>query len=187
MIINPLHVTSNRMKGYDSMKKAVSPANDREEVLEQWFIEYGTVVLRTCFLFLRDRALAEDAMQDTFIKAWKRIECFEGRHGSSVKTWLIRIAINTCHDYKRVSWFKHIDLSIALENLPPSILQIEQESRDVFIDVLRLPQRFRQVVLLRVFNDCTIKETAEILQISQITVIRRLKKASELLRIVYRE
>lgn len=169
------------------MKTASSPSDDREDVLEQWFHEYGTTILRTCFLSLRDKGLAEDAMQDTFIKAWRSMDNFEGRNGGSVKTWLIRIAINTCHDYKRASWFKHTYLSITLENLPPSILQIEQESRDVFIDVLRLPRKYRQVVLLRVFNDCTIKECAEILQVSQITVIRRLKKAYELLRIVYRE
>lgn len=169
------------------MKTAASPSGDREEVLEQWFHEYGTTILRTCFLSLRDKALAEDAMQDTFIKAWRSMGHFEGHNGSSVKTWLVRIAINTCHDYKRASWFKHTDLSIALESLPPSILRIEQESRDVFIDVLRLPQKYRQVILVRVFNDCTIKECAEILQVSQITVIRRLKRAYELLRIVYQE
>lgn len=169
------------------MKITESPANDREEVLKQWFCEYGPAVLHTCYLSLRDWALAEDAMQDTFIKAWKSIECFEGRNGSNVKTWIVRIAINTCHDYKRVSWFKHVDLSIALENLPRSILLTEQESRDIFIDVLRLPNKYRQVVLVRVFNDCTIKETAEILHVSQITVIRRLKKAFERLRKAYLE
>ena len=50
--------------------------------LEQWVEAYGNSILRTCFLYLADRALAEDAMQDTFVKVWRNMEQFTGRNDS---------------------------------------------------------------------------------------------------------
>ncbi|MBO5501664.1 MAG: sigma-70 family RNA polymerase sigma factor, partial [Clostridia bacterium] len=66
--------------------------------------QYGDAILRFCTLQLRDVKLAEDAAQDVFIKAWKAMDGFQGR--SSEKTWLYRIAINTCRDYQRTGWFR---------------------------------------------------------------------------------
>jgi DNA-directed RNA polymerase specialized sigma24 family protein len=48
------------------MVSAAVPGADREQRLEQWITEYADAVLRTCFVYLSDAALAEDAMQDTF-------------------------------------------------------------------------------------------------------------------------
>ena len=169
------------------MKGASPPEAQRRQEFDEWYRQYGNVVLHTCFLYLRDRALAEDAMQETFVKAWHGMDQFEGRNQSNVKTWLIRIALNTCADFKRTAWFRHVDLSTALESLPPAMMQVEQESRDAFLDVLRLPDKYRQVVLVHIFDQLTIKETASMLHISSITVIRRLKKAYALLRLSYQE
>lgn len=169
------------------LKAAAQPLEEKKNRFDQWFQEYGNAVLHTCFLSLTDQGLAEDAMQDTFVKAWNSMDRFEGRNNSSVKTWLIRIAINICNDYRRTAWFRHTDLSVELDSLPASFLQVEQESRDTFLEVLRLPEKYRQVILVHVYDNCTIRETAEILNISQITVMRRLKKAYALLQVVFQE
>lgn len=47
---------------------------DREERLTAWVRAYGEPILRTCFVYLLDRAQAEDAIQDTFRKAWKNMD-----------------------------------------------------------------------------------------------------------------
>ena len=60
------------------------------ECLESLMHAYGTDIKRFCTLQLRDAALAEDATQDVFVKAWKALGTF--RNESSEKTWLIRIA-----------------------------------------------------------------------------------------------
>lgn len=89
-----------------------------ERRLEDWMRTYGTAILRTCFVILSDAREAEDAMQDTFLRAWRAMDTFEQRNGASVKTWLMRIAINVCRDYQRKRWFRHIDMRHALEDLP---------------------------------------------------------------------
>ena len=162
---------------HNSMTHGLAPAAK----LEEWFALYGDAVLRTCYMYLSDRALAEDATQDTFIKAWRGMEKFEGRNDSSAKTWILRIAINTCKDYRRTAWFKHVDLSRALEELPPAIRDVTGESRAMFMDVMRLPATLKQAILLYHFNDLTLNETAQALHVSRSTIQNRLHKAYALL------
>lgn len=73
--------------------------DDREHHLESLMARYQTPVLRMCFAYLRDRQLAEDAAQETFVKAYRALAAFRG--DSDEKTWLMRIAINTCKDMRR--------------------------------------------------------------------------------------
>ena len=67
--------------------------------IEEMIARYGGEILRLCLLYLGDRQLAEDAFQETFVKAWKGRDAFRGE--SSEKTWLSRIAVNTCRDMLR--------------------------------------------------------------------------------------
>ncbi len=161
---------------------SVISAIERDAMLEKWIDEYSDAVLQTCFVYLADRTLAEDAMQDTFIKAWKGMEQFEGRSGSSEKTWIITIAINTCKDYKRSFWLKHVDLSKALEDLPQPLLAVTDDSRAMFVDLLGLPGKLKQVVLLYHFHGMTMLEVGKALHISRSAVQNRLQKAYTLLR-----
>ena len=62
--------------------------------LEQAVKTHGDNLLRLCFLYLRDRQMAEDAVQETFLRAWRAYGRFRG--DSSEKTWLTRIAVNVC-------------------------------------------------------------------------------------------
>ena len=75
-----------------------------EQGMERLIIEYGDAVLRMCFLYLKDYHLAEDAAQETFIKAMKHYDSFNRK--SSEKTWLTRIAINCCKNIMRMNWFR---------------------------------------------------------------------------------
>jgi RNA polymerase sigma-70 factor (ECF subfamily) len=56
------------------------------------------VIFNVCLRLLRDGSTAEDATQDTFIRAWRAIETW---HGGLVRPWLIRIATNRCYDILR--------------------------------------------------------------------------------------
>ena len=165
------------------MVSATVQGAGRVERLEQWISDYSSTVLRVCFVYLSDAALAEDAMQDTFLKAWSAMDTFEGRNGSSEKTWLIRIAINVCHSYKRLQWFRHVDLSRELEKLPPTYQTVLPEDRTLFMDILRLPEKYKQVILLYYYQEMTLMECAKILNLSRSATHHRLKKAQALLRL----
>ena len=90
-----------------------------ETTLSAWYDEYGTDVLRYCFMFLGNRPDAEDATQETFLKAWRNIDRFEARDGCSPKTWIIKIAGNTCRDYRRSAWFRRVDRRADWADLSP--------------------------------------------------------------------
>ena len=83
---------------------AKGPAITRDEKLEVLVDKYQVSLLKVCFTFLRDRSLAEDAVQETFIKVYQSLDSFQGN--SSEKTWIFKIAMNTCRDMLpiRKSW-----------------------------------------------------------------------------------
>lgn len=122
-------------------------------------------------------------MQDTFLRAWQAMDQFEGRNGCSEKTWLMRIAVNVCRDYGRTRWFRHIDLSRALEELPPGLTAVLPEDRLLMVEIMKLPLRYRQTLLLYYYQEMTLEEAACALGISRSTFHHRLKKARNMLRI----
>ena len=103
-------------------------------------------LLRTCYLYLRDRQLAEDAVQETFLKAYRSLPDFRGY--SSQKTWLTRIAINTCRDLYRSEWFRHLDRRVTPEDLPERGASFSSREERLIVEVMRLPRKLREVTLL---------------------------------------
>ncbi|MEG0325141.1 MAG: sigma factor, partial [Cellulosilyticaceae bacterium] len=61
--------------------------------IERIIYEYGDSLLRLCTIYLKDRQLAEDAVQETFIKVYQKYGTFNG--GAQEKTWVMKIAMNT--------------------------------------------------------------------------------------------
>lgn len=153
----------------------------RAKQLEQWMDEYEDAILRMCTVYLADRAMAEDATQDTFMKVWRNMHKFQGRNDSSIKTWIMRIAINTCRDYRRSAWYRHIHEEKPLDDLLNARRPLPEEDRELFLDVMNLPDKEKQAVLLYYYQDMTMQEAAAALGISAPALWRRLKKAYRLL------
>ena len=153
-----------------------------EARFERWLTEYRDDVLRACYVLLGDRAAAEDAMQDAFVKVWRAMGRYEERENCSPKTWIMRIAVNTCRDYRRTRWFRRMRSDVSLDTLPDAAGPVTEESRELFLDVMRLPEKNRQAVLLYYYEDLTVEEAATALGVSKATLSRRLKRACELLR-----
>ena len=144
--------------------------------MAQWEVP----LLRTCCLLLRDAALAEDAVQETFLKAWRGWDDY--RREASEKTWLMRIAVNTCRDMLRGGWFRRIDRRTDMADLPETPEPFSAPDDTVTRAILSLQDGLRQVVVLRYYQGLTIQETAEVLRISRRTVHYRLDKAERALR-----
>ena len=97
------------------MQTVKGPDRTPEEEITRMVNEHQLALLRLCFNYLHDTALAKAAVQETFLKAYRNLQDF--RHDANEKTWLSRIAINCCRDISRSSWFRHTDRSVTLDML----------------------------------------------------------------------
>ena len=137
-------------------------------------------------MYLKDNELAKDATQETFLKAYSKLNSF--KELSSYNTWLTSIAINTCKNIIRNTKYKKSE--IPLEDINHSI-----ESYDTDIDkkysvseaVSILSQDYKEVILLRYYRDLQIKDISKILKIPETTVNYRLLKAKSLLKDILKE
>ena len=141
---------------------------------------WETSLTRLCYAYLGDRALAEDAVQETFLKAWKGYDRFRGQ--AQEKTWLTRIAINTCKDMRRGAWFRRVDRSTTPDDLPEPSAPFAWQDDAVTRAVMGLKPRLKEVALLRWYQELSAEETAEALGLSRSAVFKRLNKARDALR-----
>lgn len=156
------------------------PDNDREAVIRRMIGEHQTALLRLCYLYLHDVHLAEDAVQETFIKAYRTLDTFRG--ASSEKTWLTRIAMRTCCDMRRSFWFRRMDRRITPEMLPDQASEADEDESALTLALMNLPRREREVVLLYYYQDMNMTDIADALGLTQPTVSYRLRRAREKLR-----
>ena len=147
--------------------------------LERAMAQYEEPLLRMCFAYLGDAALAEDAVQETFVKAYRALKGFRGE--ADEKTWLLRIAINTCKDVRRGAWFRHVDRNAALEEIPFSAPCAEYDDT-LTSAIMRLARKDREAVLLCYYQGLSGQEAAEVLGVTKATVYNRLKKAKAALK-----
>lgn len=145
--------------------------------LERLMEHYGTDILRLCALHLGDPALAEDAAQETMLRAWRNYSSFRGE--ASERTWLIAIALNVCRDLLRSPWHTRRADPEALLKLASA----EPEYDDTPLRaVYALPRKYREVILLRYYEELSLEEMARILGVPPGTVSARLTRAKQKLR-----
>ena len=154
---------------------------ERDRKFDRLVGEYQGPVLRMCFLTLRDRTLAEDAAQETFLKVYRTMDTFRGE--CSEKTWIMKIAVRTCYDMNRSGWFRFMNRRVTPEMLPEQAAE-ESDPRDdeLTAAVLRLPLKLREAVLLHHYQGLNVNETAEALGISHSSASGRLKRGREKLK-----
>lgn len=152
----------------------------REQTLCSLMSQHKTQLMRMAYMYLGDFSLAEEAVQDTFLKAYTHLNRFRG--DASQGTWLMRIAINTCKDMRRTAWFRNRKNTITFDALP------EPGKADTYTDdtvlqaVMPLSDKDKQVILLRYYQDMTIPQVAQVLCISVASATSRLNRAKAHLR-----
>ena len=175
-------------------------AGDLERQLEQ----HRRELTGYCYRMLGSSFEAEDAVQDTMLRAWRSIDRFEGR--SSLKSWLYRIATNVCmdmlngrrrrarpmelsevgtpdstlHTLPEVTWLEPIPDARVLPQTsdPAELAQAQETLRLAFVAALQhLPARQRAVLILREVLRWSAAETAELLDTSVASVNSALQRA----------
>ena len=155
-----------------------NPSDSRLE-LDRLMEQYGSSLLRMCALYLKDTTLAEDAVQETFIRAYRHMGDYRGE--SSEKTWLTAIAMNVSRDILKTAWFRHRS-RMDPDSLPEQPADFVFPDDTVLTEVMRLPARYREVILLRYYEGLKLKEIAGALRISEGKVRSRLERANGILR-----
>ena len=162
------------------MEVVTGPDSVRREDFCRLVETYQTALLRSCYLMLRDRGMAEDAVQETFLKAYRAADVFRGQ--CSEKTWLMRIAMNTCRDMRRRAWFRYMDRRITPEELPEAAVPFTPRDDSLTRAIMALPQKEKETLLLYYYHDMTVTEIGESLQLSVSAVSNRLKRGRERLK-----
>ncbi|MBV8698811.1 MAG: RNA polymerase sigma factor [Bradyrhizobium sp.] len=143
---------------------------------------------------LRDDAEAEDVVQDTYVRAFTHLAEFRG--GSSLSTWLARIAINEAlgrlrRERPRRELRLQLHGGIDAEIIPfplattddPEKSMAQREIREVVERAIdELPDAFRLVFIARVIEGLNVEETADLLDLRTETVKTRLHRARAMLR-----
>lgn len=121
-------------------------------------------LLRLSLRFLREPSLAEDVVQESFIKAYEKIHLFEGR--SSFKSWLFQIAVNTAKNRLRSLPHEYVsidDVHLGVDAGAESGMVQDDLRKIIRAEVERLPERQRLALSLRIFEDMSFKEIAQIM------------------------
>ena len=125
---------------------------------------------------------AEDVVQETFVQYYTTKKEFENEQ--HIRAWLLRIAINKAKNCCRTFWKKNkCTLEDYMETLPFS----DTQSRSLFEEVMKLPDKYRIVIHLFYYEDYTVREIAEILKLSESNVKVRLSRGRTLLRETLKE
>lgn len=162
------------------MSVVTGPDNQREEKISSLVRLYEKDLLRTCCVYLRDRDMAQDAVQETFLKAYKALDSF--RSESTEKTWLYSIALNVCRDMRRSAWFRYVDRRVTLDYLPDPVEPVPDASIALMQEIMRLPRKLMEAVWLYYYEDMNMKDIGDMLGVAETTVGYRLDKARTLLR-----
>lgn len=148
---------------------------DLDALIEQ----HAAAAFRVANGILRNPTLAEDAVQETMIKAWQSLPRFRG--DSSLRSWILRIAHNTSISMLR----RRRERVMAPEDLPDTAGGIDparssaalEDLRTVRVALESLDELSRSVVILREVEGMTYAEIAETLQVGVPTVKTRLLRA----------
>ncbi len=158
-----------------------------KSIFAELALKYQDRIYSLCRYMLENSQDAEDAAQDTFIKAFQGLKSFTPT--ASFYTWLYRIAVNTCLDHKRknslLSFFFSSDNEAPLDMFPSHIptpevaFDTKQSMQSLQIALNRLSTKLRTVLVLKELEGFSYEEIADILDVSVGTVKSRISRARE--------
>ncbi|WP_413382108.1 RNA polymerase sigma factor [Alkalihalobacillus sp. 1P02AB] len=170
--------------------KLINRLRDKEEAaLKELMIEYGDYLLRTAYLFVKDRQVAEEVVQDTFVSAYEKIDQLQD--STKLKSWLVSIVYNNCRSHFRKSRFNNVAYffeqikqmkSTHISEYPEESLLQDAQNQQLTAEIGKLGIKYREVIVLYYFNELKIAQIAELIQTNENTIKARLKRGRALLK-----
>ncbi len=179
----------NRLEHTDTIELITRSRAGDQAAIESLVHAYTSTVFRLAVSMLDDKAEAEEATQDVLLQAIKRLPSYRGE--ASFTTWLYAITLNLCRDRLRQRRTRE-----RVTQVWQTLLRVKHETRDqieqhvierdnaalVWRSVQALPDKEREVVVLRYFHQMKQDCIAQILGVSDRTVRTRLNAAHAALR-----
>jgi len=150
---------------------------DKKALLSELMTVYGKEVWNYAYSITRKWDMADDITQEVFIKVYKNLHSF--RSDASVKTWLLTITRNTAIDFQRSAFIRKVTLTdwVGETGERRSVEQdvIENQAvNEMWNLVLKLPVKYREVLILYAHNQLSLKEIADMLGVTEGTVKSRM-------------
>lgn len=155
---------------------------------------YSTALYNALIKIVRRSEVAEDLLQDTFVKIWKNIDQFDSDRGT-LFTWMLNIARNLAIDYFRSSACKkqlksvNIETFFLDENYPANTHSQtnDLDYKDFKNKALQIEQKYAQVIDMICFQGYTQSQTSELLKLPLGTVKTRARKGLSILKHLYQQ
>lgn len=145
--------------------------------IETAWQNYADMIRRICFVHLQKNEDTEDVFQNVFFKyAMDKTEFASQEHE---KAWMIRVAVNECHSFKRLFFQRKVDLK---EDLSMIGMQEEPQYPELIIALLQLPVRYREIVYLHYYEGYSFHEIAQLLKKKEATITTWHRRAKLLLK-----
>jgi RNA polymerase sigma-70 factor (ECF subfamily) len=146
-----------------------------EDYFSQKYELYGKMLFRISMVYLGKKEDAEEAVQETFIKLINSSPKFNNLEHE--KAWLIRVITNICKNMISSLWRKRVISMESIENLFNSA-----EDLSLIENVLKLPFKYKTVIHLYYYEDYSVRQISDILNLSESAVKMRLQRGRELLK-----
>jgi RNA polymerase sigma factor (sigma-70 family) len=162
-------------------------SKNKDELLIWLMDEYGKSLVRLAFMYVKNEQLAEDIVQDAFVKCFNHLNHFQGK--SSYKTWLYQITVNCCKDklrswaYRNMVFIDFFSFQGEAPDRSPeeNVLLLEENSR-LSNAIVSLPLKLREIIIFYYYEELKIEEISNLLGISSNTVKSRLRRGKEVLK-----
>ena len=158
---------------------------------EELVRKYQDRIYNLCRYMIQDAHDAQDAAQDVFLKAHQNLKGF--KPDASLYTWLYRIAVNTCLDYKKKSRPEQAEDESVIDDLtstdasPEQRYQSKEIGQAIQAALQKLPEHLRAAIVLKEIEELSYEEIAAVLDTSLGTVKSRISRAREELRELLRK
>lgn len=147
------------------------------QAFEEYAKKYADTVFRVALGILRNQHDSEDAMQNTLMRFFRHKDQFDD--DEHIKAWLIRVASN---ESKRILK-KNAGLSLVdLETVAAKAYGDDTASRELFLQIMSLEEKYRSAVYLHYYERYTAEEIGKLTGTSASTVRTRLSRAREMLK-----
>lgn len=138
---------------------------------------YRDRLFAAAFQVCGNAADAEDAAQEALLRYHTSEKQFESEQ--HIRAWLLRVAINCAKNVSRSFWRRN---TVPLEDYMDSLEFDSGQSREIFREVMNLPEKYRLVIHLYYYEDYSVAEIGKILMLTESNVKVRLSRGRQLLK-----